>query len=277
MVRLVKGIDCAVPLTLEKARAFRAAGYEFAARYLVPERYAWKRLTRAEAEAITAAGMQIVSVYETTANRPAGGAAAGVDDGAEALKEAKEIGQPEGSAIYFAVDYDAQPKDYNAIEAYLRAAASNIPGYRVGVYGSFSVVEEMARRIPGIHVWQTYAWSRGKRSEHANLYQYQNNVTVAGHIVDLNESFGGEGWWNTRQAEKNAEMPEEKMEESPKEHKGENPKMKPEDAEKIIRFLSAAWFATESKEARDEFHRLANEIRKAAGISTAQISDRLGK
>ncbi len=44
------------------------------------------------------------------------------------------------------------------------------------------------------------------------------------------------------------------------------PKMDPKDAEKIIRFLSAAWYATESKEAREEFHRLANEVRKAAGI-----------
>lgn len=40
-----------------------------------------------------------------------------------------------------------------------------------------------------------------------------------------------------------------------------------EDAEKIIRFLSAGWFATESQEARNEFKRLADEVRKAAGIT----------
>jgi hypothetical protein len=242
-----KGIDCAVPLTAEKARAIRAAGYEFVARYLVPERYAWKRLTRAEAEAITAAGMKIVSVFETTANRPVRGAAAGAVDGAEALKEAKAIGQPLGTAIYFAVDYDAQPKDYDAIEAYLRAAAAAITGYRVGVYGSYAVIEEMARRGAAQHFWQTYAWSRGKRSQRANIYQHKNGVTLAGHTVDLNESYGGEGWWDTSRKEA-------------------KPKMDPKDAEKIIRFLSAAWYATESKEAREEFHRLANEVRKAAGL-----------
>lgn len=43
-------------------------------------------------------------------------------------------------------------------------------------------------------------------------------------------------------------------------------RMSKEDAEKIIRFLSAGWFATESPEARAEFHRLANEVRKAAGL-----------
>lgn len=196
-----KGIDCATPLNPITAKALAAAGYKYAARYLVPVGYKWKRLTRQEAEVITNAGMQIVSVFETEANRPAKGAAAGTADGAAALHEAQLIGQPRGSAIYFAVDYDAKPGAYDAIEAYLRHAAAEIPGYVVGVYGSYAVVEEMVRRIPGIRVWQTYAWSRGKKSSKANLYQYKNGQPMAGITVDLNESFGGEGWWNTKEDE----------------------------------------------------------------------------
>ena len=198
-----KGIDCAQPLTLEKAKAIAAEGYKFVARYLVPERYAWKRLTRAEAEAITAAGMKIVSVFETTANRPAGGAAAGALDGAEALREARLIGQIPGTAIYFAVDFDAGNEHFDTIEAYLRAAAAAVcpAGYEVGVYGSCAVIEEMARRGAAKHFWQTYAWSKGKKSARANIYQYKNGQTVAGHPVDLNESYGGEGWWNLKPAE----------------------------------------------------------------------------
>ncbi|MGG4035837.1 N-acetylmuramoyl-L-alanine amidase [Paenibacillus cisolokensis] len=42
--------------------------------------------------------------------------------------------------------------------------------------------------------------------------------------------------------------------------------MDPKDAEKI-RFQSAAWYATESKKAREEFIRMANEVMKAAGLS----------
>ncbi|MDR6551247.1 N-acetylmuramoyl-L-alanine amidase [Paenibacillus qinlingensis] len=38
-----------------------------------------------------------------------------------------------------------------------------------------------------------------------------------------------------------------------------------EDANKIIAFLSAAYFATTDAEARKEFNRLANEVRKASG------------
>lgn len=249
---MAEGIDCAAPLNANHARALAGAGYRFAARYLVPAAYAWKRLTRAEAEAITAAGLQIISVYETSANRPAGGASAGLADGAAALREARTVGQPEGSAIYFAVDYDAGASDFDEIEAYLKAAASQMPGYEAGVYGSYSVVEEMARRQACRHFWQTYAWSRGKRSDHANVFQYQNDVRVAGVALDLNHSYGGEGWWNTQ-------APQPKSEE-------EVPSMSQEDAVKIISFLQAAWNAATTKTDKDEFHRLANEVRKAAGI-----------
>lgn len=46
---------------------------------------------------------------------------------------------------------------------------------------------------------------------------------------------------------------------------GEEYMIKVEDANKIIGFLSAGWFAIDSKDARDEFKRLANEIRKVSG------------
>lgn len=241
-----QGIDCATPLTAKTAQALAAEGFKFAARYLVPPNYKWKRLTREEAEAITASGMRIVSVFETAANRPAGGAATGRADGAAACREAQEIGQPVGTAIYFAVDYDAGKQDYDAIESYLLEAAAQLPDYQVGVYGSYTVIEEMAKRGACSHFWQTYAWSRGKRSVHANLYQYRNHVSAGGITVDLNESFGGEGWWTTNGEEETT--------------------MDPADAEKIIGFLQAAWRAATTQADKDEFHRLANEVRKAAGM-----------
>ncbi|MFC5704146.1 DUF1906 domain-containing protein [Cohnella faecalis] len=193
---MAKGIDCSVELNAKTAAALYAEGYRFAARYLVPK--ATKRLTGPEAASITAAGLQIVSVFETLAERSLGGAANGSIDGAEALQQAKLVGQPLGSAIYFAVDYDAQPQHFAAIEAYLRAAAAAIPGYIIGVYGSYAVVEEMAKRGASKHFWQTYAWSRGLKSNHANLYQYQNGATAAGLSVDLDEAIGNVGWWSAK-------------------------------------------------------------------------------
>ncbi|BBI31466.1 DUF1906 domain-containing protein [Cohnella abietis] len=243
---MTKGIDCSTPLNASTAKALAQQGFQFVGRYLVPENYRWKRLTLAEANVITEAGMQVISVFETTANRASGGTEAGKADGAAALKEAKLLGQPTGSTIYFAVDYDAQPKDYDNIERYLKAATEQIPGYCSGVYGSYAVIEEMAKRKACTSFWQTYAWSSGKKSGNANVYQYKNDVVIGGISVDLNESYGSEGWWNT---------------------KGEVvTTMSQDDAVKIIRFLSAAWFASINIEDKNEFNRLANEVRKSAGI-----------
>jgi len=259
---MTEGIDCATPLNAQTAKAIAREGYRFAARYLVPLGYAWKRLTQAEAEAITDAGMQVISVYETSANRPAGGAAAGQADGAAAFREAQTVGQPPGTAIYFAVDYDARAQDYDEIEAYLHAAATQIPGYEAGVYGSYAVIEEMAKRGACRHFWQTYAWSRGQKSSRANLYQYRNNVKVAGVTVDLNESFGNEGGWTTKQRGGDGGVTPE----NPATGGGTNEKMSSDDAVKIIAFLQAAWKVATTKTDKEEFHRLANEVRKAAGL-----------
>lgn len=195
-----KGLDYTVQTTPEIAKAFVDAGIAFVCRYLVPVKYKWKRLTKDEAEIISRAGLNIVSVFESTASRASGGTAAGKADGITALAEAKIVGQPEGSAIYFAVDYDAKANDHKAIEEYLKAAAKELMGYHVGVYGSYSVCLTMFNL--GIkYLWQTYAWSGGKFTDHANIYQYKNGQTVADVTVDLNNSFGGEGWWSTRQEE----------------------------------------------------------------------------
>jgi hypothetical protein len=194
-----KGIDCTAQITTAVANDLKAQGITFVCRYLVPANMAWKRLTKIEAEAMTTAGIDILSIFEKQANSAAGGRDAGLSDGAAALAEARTIGQPEGSAIYFAVDYDALPKEFDTIEAYLKAAESAITGYKVGVYGSFALCEEMSKRgIP--HCWQTYAWSHGEKSSNANVYQYQNNAVISGITCDLDESYGNEGFWNLKPA-----------------------------------------------------------------------------
>ncbi len=192
----MKGIDCTVQITSALAKALKALGIEFIARYLVPEKYAWKRLTAAEIKATAAEGIWLLSIFETTADRAGGGAEAGQIDGKLALAEAGIVNQPVGSAIYFAVDYDAQQKDYDAIEAYFLAARQQIkPAYLIGCYGSYAVIEELFRRDVIDCGWQTYAWSKGKLSPKASVYQHKNGVTMAGIQCDMNESYDGEGFW----------------------------------------------------------------------------------
>ena len=193
---MVKGIDCASKLTAPAAAAIRAEGYAFAGRYLVPS--GWKALTKSEAEAITGAGLRLLTVWETTADRVKGGAAAGAADGASALKCAHDIGMPAGGIIYFAVDYNAQAGEMATIEAYLRAARANTGEYEIGVYGSYSVVEEMAKRGACKAFWQCVAWSGGKKSAYLNVYQGWFGQKAAGVSVDINEcpDMDRAGIWN---------------------------------------------------------------------------------
>lgn len=103
-----------------------------------------KRLTLAEAQALVTAGIQIGVVYEdgpTSVSYFTNGR--GTQDGGRAWQYAQQIGQPVGSAIYFAVDYDAKPADLAAIASYfqgvqfgLDTASGGVSSYSIGVYGS---------------------------------------------------------------------------------------------------------------------------------------------
>lgn len=194
---MIKGIDCAAPLTTEKAQAFKKLGYEFVGRYFCPTGN-WKRLYKAEADAIIGAGLKILAVYETTTDRAKGGAAAGAKDGARAYAQAKELDMPSSGIIYFAVDYEALDADFDTIEAYLRAARQQTGEYEIGVYGSYRVIEAMHRRGACKGFWQCVAWSYGKISEHHTVYQHQWQTTIAGHDVDLNTcpDMSAAGIWN---------------------------------------------------------------------------------
>ncbi|QQZ60527.1 DUF1906 domain-containing protein [Paenibacillus sonchi] len=256
---MAKGFDCAAPLTKTLAKKFREGGYEFACRYLVPS--GWKRLTKSEAAAISAGGLQIVSVFETTANRALGGRAAGLTDGAAAAQTALAVGQPAGSRIYFAVDFDASAKQMDTIIQYLKAAGEAARNFRTGVYGSAAVVEAAMAAKACTGFWQTYAWSKGRKAEGIHIYQYDNGPKglgqpIYGVNVDLNQSSGDVGWWNTlttiQQPDGCAGEVNDYM-------------LNKEDANKIIAFIQAAYMAAGSAESRTEFHRLADELRKASG------------
>lgn len=160
-------------------------GYLFAARYLyLPT----KGITLGEATAIRAAGLGLVVIYESYAGRALEGQAAGVVDGKTALAWARSIGFPDSRPLYFAVDFAGTSAQQPAIDAYLRGVASVIGVPRVGVYGSYYVVERCFANGTAKWFWQTRGWSNGKLSDHTHFYQYLNGQSVGGASVDLNES-----------------------------------------------------------------------------------------
>jgi hypothetical protein len=123
----------------------KAAGYTAIFRYLcdpASTHIAGKSLTLAEAQAIAAAGFQIGSVFEM--GNPTSATyfsrLRGYADGQTAVTFARAVNQPEHSAIYFTVDYDAGRADLPFIREYFAGVdAANMQAddpYWIGMYAS---------------------------------------------------------------------------------------------------------------------------------------------
>jgi len=180
-----KGIDCASKLTATSAKALVKEGITHVGRYLSA---AGKGLTKTEVTAITNAGLKIFSIYETNPIKLSYFTVEqGKVDAAAAEKLAKALGQPEGSVIYFTVDYDAQKNDFDEILAYFKAVVAGSKCYKVGAYGSYSVLDYLHSKKVVDYYFQTYAWSKGKENDFAHIYQYKNDTKLAGVAVDLDE------------------------------------------------------------------------------------------
>jgi hypothetical protein len=190
---IIKGIDCAVRISKQTADKLAAEGYKFVCRYLPG---ASKNMTRDEVQVLTDAGLLILSVYETTADRAAGGAANGKTDGADALKLARQLGMPEHGCIYFAVDYEPSTAALPTVIEYIAAAAEQIKPYKAGVYGPYKVIEYLASGGLCAGYWQAYAWSGGKTSVYNTVHQLSPPQTVAGISADLDEAYTYRGLWN---------------------------------------------------------------------------------
>lgn len=191
---MIQGFDCATKLTTKTATGLKNSGFEYAIRYLPTT--AWKGLTKEEVKAIQDAGLKLVSIFQRSANF-AGyfTIAQGRADGVQAKKLAESLGQPKGTAIYFAVDYDAQPKNIGGVLAYFKGVKETLRDYKIGVYGSYRVMNEVLQKEPVDYYWQTYAWSYGKIADHIHFRQYKNGVTVAGVQLDRNNIKNTPGAW----------------------------------------------------------------------------------
>jgi hypothetical protein len=177
------------------ATALKNAGVKFVCRYLSHDTTG-KNLTAAEAKQLTAAGIWIVVVWESTANRALSGHAAGVADAKAARQQAAACGMPAGRPIYFAVDFDANAAQQAAINSYLDGAASVLGRDRVGLYAGYYVVKRAFDAKKITWGWQTYAWSGGHWDKRAQIQQYSNNHKINGVGVDYDRSMTGDyGQW----------------------------------------------------------------------------------
>jgi hypothetical protein len=180
MARL-KGLDTTVELTRYAQALHEVHGFDFALRYY--SHNAAKNLSLGEARALSAAGLQIGVVWETSGTHPGFFTLAqGVADGSAAHRMAFDaIGQPSGSAIYFAVDYDASQADldgpvsnyFTGVHAGLFAAGGGQQLYQVGVYGSGLCCATLRERGAAAFSWLSQSTGFAGSESYARTLQYE--------------------------------------------------------------------------------------------------------
>jgi LysM repeat protein len=194
-MKMAKGFDCATKLTKSTATALKKLGYEYVFRYLGPDS-SWKSFSGTEAKIIKDAGLKLVSVCQLVNNGPS---YFSYNDGVAiakyAMEHAKRVGQPQGTAIYFAVDFDAQSKHMDKIKDHFKGIKDTLKGYKVGIYGSYDVIVAMKGKVD--YYWQTYAWSNKRVADFIHAHQYLNNVKEGGITIDRNDVKKNPGDWTS--------------------------------------------------------------------------------
>lgn len=164
----------------------KSADKKFAVRYITTPGASNKGISKAEYDALHAAGIEVVVVWEGGAADMKKGKPQGVADAKAAQANLKAIvGLNDNLPVYFGCDFDATPADQAAINAYLDGAASVLGRDRVGMYAGYYPLKRAVAAGKVTWKWQTYAWSGGNILEGIHLYQYKNGVTLAGGQVDL--------------------------------------------------------------------------------------------
>lgn len=175
----LKGMD--VAWARPTIAEIKATGAHWVARYFSLD--ASKNLTAAEVRDYVAAGLSVVTVYESTAARALQGRAAGVADAVLAERQRVAVGLPITHVQHFAVDSDVS---WASVQAYFDGAASVVGLDRVGCYGGLRVIN--GAQAYGIrYLWQTVAWSGGVWSPHATIRQPGGTLLGGGADVDYAE------------------------------------------------------------------------------------------
>ena len=197
-----RGIDLPID-SRDVAQELKGSGLHFVARYYRSPLSRWPTLSPEEANSVSSNGMKLVAIWEYLSRKPEHFTyEKGFSDAITAYQQARGIGQPSGSAIYFAVDFNAQePYISGAINQYFRgvraalaAAGGGSPPYRVGVYGSGAVCAYLKRMQLAEYTWlsASTAWSGSREFGNWNIKQgLRSPMLTFDH--DINEAQGDYG------------------------------------------------------------------------------------
>lgn len=159
------------------AAKIKAAGFEFVARYVSPNTPAHpnKRLTLDEVNDCRSNHLNVVAIWETTADRALGGFNFGFDDAKAANDYCKSIGLPEGRPIYFcAQDAPFTTAQDNQVIRYFQGIFSYFRDTRlIGSYAGYFVTKKLFDNQLIKYAWQTPSWSKIQ-----GIIQYDHRVQI---------------------------------------------------------------------------------------------------
>lgn len=172
-------------------------GHTFVCRYYSPDPS--KNLSAAEAEIWSNLGVGIVTVWEAGATDMLGGFPAGLAAGSASVRQARGVGQPSTSPVYFAADFDVQPSQFDTCLQYLQGARQFLSA--AGCYGPPALLSFLATK-GWTRGWQAGAWNpSGIVAPNAVIVQRTPQVTVGGAACDPNVAITSDiGAWSLSSA-----------------------------------------------------------------------------
>jgi hypothetical protein len=181
----------------------QGSGLEFVARYYREPVSRWPALSASEAQGLSSQGLKIVAVWESHSRDVQHFSYfSGYNDAMMAYLQARAVGQPPGSAIYFAVDFNPRSWAFLSIEEYFRgvnaglaAASGGHANYTVGVYGSGAVCDAMKQERLAQYAWlsNSIAWEGSIGYEDWNIRQGGRSpgLTFNNDSDDARGEYGG--------------------------------------------------------------------------------------
>lgn len=179
------GCDTATVLDSTKIKALANKNMTFVGRYLPGSNYP---ITKSEKDLLLANNFSIISIWERGAPISVSyfSSSRGTSDAQQAIAGATNIGQPKGTPIYFAVDYDAPVSDINgSIANYVAAIIAEFKRqgnpYKVGLYGSGAVLERFRSNVSYGMLAAGWSWRGTAAYSHHCIMQY---VTTKVYLAD---------------------------------------------------------------------------------------------
>ncbi len=186
---MVKGVDT-VSNVSSIVNVLQGNTYKFVCRYYSVQGNS-KRITTAESAAIGNASLKRIMVYQNRHDSyDKFSKAIASQDANDAISQARALGQPLSSTIYFAVDYDASLTQINnQIKNHFTELKSCISsaGYQLGVYGSSLVCKTLKEAGIVNKTWLSMSpsWGGGTVFSDWDIHQ-TGTVTLEGISFDEN-------------------------------------------------------------------------------------------